>query len=298
MMRLPHAVCAHLTVVSVGLAGGLTGLGCGDDAACAPGESVACVGPGGCSGAQVCRGDGAGFRACDCGGGGADLGVGLDAGNPGDAGVSDDAGQGGATFCGYVEARIRICDGRRTRGWAFYCVDDAEACEAGLRPDINTRDEDPLCYERTENTVYRGGPLPGTCEQYLAYQNGEIECFRDDQCYAPVGKATCVDTQCTCPEGVNCDCGPRAPECDGNVLITYDIDEACNPIPNRFDCAEIGARCDARARDCVEDGHADAGVADTGPLDLGGVDAGRPDAGGGPTPDGGGGPTPLPDAGR
>lgn len=37
--------------------------------ACTPGISVACVGPGGCSGAQVCKDDGTGYGRCDCGGG-------------------------------------------------------------------------------------------------------------------------------------------------------------------------------------------------------------------------------------
>ena len=35
--------------------------------ACVPGSTQACVGPGGCSGGQVCRPDGTGFGACDCG---------------------------------------------------------------------------------------------------------------------------------------------------------------------------------------------------------------------------------------
>ena len=35
---------------------------------CVPGATQACVGPGGCSGGQACRADGAGFGSCDCGG--------------------------------------------------------------------------------------------------------------------------------------------------------------------------------------------------------------------------------------
>ena len=35
--------------------------------ACVPGSTQACVGPGGCSGGQVCRPEGTGFGACDCG---------------------------------------------------------------------------------------------------------------------------------------------------------------------------------------------------------------------------------------
>lgn len=34
---------------------------------CVPGATQACVGPGGCSGGQACREDGAGFEPCDCG---------------------------------------------------------------------------------------------------------------------------------------------------------------------------------------------------------------------------------------
>jgi len=35
--------------------------------ACIPGATQACVGPGGCSGGQVCRPDGTGYGGCDCG---------------------------------------------------------------------------------------------------------------------------------------------------------------------------------------------------------------------------------------
>jgi hypothetical protein len=34
---------------------------------CVPGSTQSCVGPGGCSGGQACRADGAGFGPCDCG---------------------------------------------------------------------------------------------------------------------------------------------------------------------------------------------------------------------------------------
>ena len=35
---------------------------------CTPGQSVACVGPGGCAGGQACNADGTAYAACDCGG--------------------------------------------------------------------------------------------------------------------------------------------------------------------------------------------------------------------------------------
>lgn len=39
----------------------------GPPPACVPGSTQACVGPGGCSGGQVCRPEGTGFGPCDCG---------------------------------------------------------------------------------------------------------------------------------------------------------------------------------------------------------------------------------------
>ena len=44
-------------------------IGCSDDepaSACVPGQSIECVGAGGCSGGQVCLADGSGFGTCEC----------------------------------------------------------------------------------------------------------------------------------------------------------------------------------------------------------------------------------------
>ena len=51
---------------SSGVAGS-DGLGGSAPGVCVPGRSVACVGPGGCDGAQVCNAEGTGYDACDCG---------------------------------------------------------------------------------------------------------------------------------------------------------------------------------------------------------------------------------------
>ncbi|MCA9552009.1 MAG: hypothetical protein KC933_18360 [Myxococcales bacterium] len=226
----------------------------------------------GCSGSDRPRPDGTGSPDSGVGSGG-------DGGN-----TASDAGAG-ATFCGYVETIISICDGRRSTSWDFYCVEGRADCASGLKPNTTTRDQDPLCYQRTENLIYRNEAVAGTCAQYIAWQNRQIECFRDDQCYAPLGTATCVDNACVCPEGVNCDCGPRAPVCDGDVLINWNIDEACNYLEDRFDCSELGSTCDPQTLECAPGGARDGGV----------VDGGNPGADAGPTaPDAG--PT-APDAG-
>jgi hypothetical protein len=61
---------------------------------CTPGQSVACTGPGGCSGGQACKADGSGYEACVCGSGG---GAGGGGGNGGGTGGGMDAGTGGGT---------------------------------------------------------------------------------------------------------------------------------------------------------------------------------------------------------
>src|SRR5262245_33929811 len=38
----------------------------GNNRACTPGESIACVGPSACSGGQACRDDGSGYGPCIC----------------------------------------------------------------------------------------------------------------------------------------------------------------------------------------------------------------------------------------
>src|SRR6185295_4506988 len=73
-------------------------------ASCDPiGKSVACTGPGGCAGAQVCQPDGR-FGVCDCSGG-----AGSTAGGGGDGGA-------GAIVCGAACTRDNECGGGRCIG--------------------------------------------------------------------------------------------------------------------------------------------------------------------------------------
>src|SRR5262245_51437266 len=62
--------------------------------ACTPGQSIACVGPAGCAGGQVCKADGSGYEACDCGSGGRG-GVGGSVGGASGGGGGPSAGAGG-----------------------------------------------------------------------------------------------------------------------------------------------------------------------------------------------------------
>src|SRR5204863_5255630 len=58
--------------------------------ACAPGQQIACVCPGGKQGAQACAQDGHGYGACDCGAGPSNPG------DPGPSGMPDGGAPDGA----------------------------------------------------------------------------------------------------------------------------------------------------------------------------------------------------------
>ncbi len=62
-----------------------------EDRVCTPGETQVCVGPGACSGAQVCSDDGARWDACVCGGP-TDGGTIPSGGSSGDAGAASSGG--------------------------------------------------------------------------------------------------------------------------------------------------------------------------------------------------------------
>jgi hypothetical protein len=72
----------------------LSMLACVEERVCAPGRSLACVGPGACAGSQFCLPEGDGFSACECAG--ADAGSDTDAhvARP-DGSVSDGGSDGG-----------------------------------------------------------------------------------------------------------------------------------------------------------------------------------------------------------
>ncbi|MBK7861728.1 MAG: hypothetical protein IPJ65_24555 [Archangiaceae bacterium] len=87
----------RLTTLSFALA--LTACGNSAQYACGVGDTRACVGPGQCSGAQVCLSDRSGFGSCDCGGragGGGSSGVGGGSSAGGSGGASGGTAGGAA----------------------------------------------------------------------------------------------------------------------------------------------------------------------------------------------------------
>ncbi|MCC6214092.1 MAG: hypothetical protein IT376_04445 [Polyangiaceae bacterium] len=77
-----------------GGAGAAAGSG-GGTQTCVPGDSKGCVGPGACTGYQVCAQDGSRYEPCNCGTGGSGGGAGA-GGSAGSAGAAGTAGAAGA----------------------------------------------------------------------------------------------------------------------------------------------------------------------------------------------------------
>lgn len=82
------SVAAILGAFTIGACGSSSDNGAAKT--CASGQSVACTGPGGCSGGQACKADGSGYEACVCGvgggDGGSDGGTGSDSASDGSGG--------------------------------------------------------------------------------------------------------------------------------------------------------------------------------------------------------------------
>ena len=74
---------AFVGSLAIGIACGSSDDG-GGGKACTPGQSIACVGAGGCSGGQICNQSGTGYGECACGSGGGDAGN-SDSGSGADA---------------------------------------------------------------------------------------------------------------------------------------------------------------------------------------------------------------------
>lgn len=265
-MKLPTLIFAALksgAILSLLFAGTA---GCSDPASsagtCVPGASQACTGAAGCSGGQTCNAEGTAYGTCDCGGG-----------------VLNPDGGDGADVCGIIKVRTDVCNGQLTRTTTVTCVVDANGCDSHRPPDFDTYDEDPTCYYRNRFSIYRDQPVVGTCDEFNRWWNDEIECFADYQCRAPLGNATCEDNLCVCPEGVNCQCGPRQPSCDGTTLVEFNTDEGCNYYEVRTDCSDFGAICNPQTVACEVQGG--GGMPDGGIPDGGGG-PGQPDANEGP----------------
>lgn len=175
-----------------------------DERACVPGASVACVGPGGCDGGQMCLPDGAGFSDCDCGG---SLDASVDAGEQ-DSGAIPDSGDGDAA---------EALDGS-TDAWDAWDAWDADTTETdagavGVCPDgseLRRVPERPMTPDDGDAQIVMG------LRDILLRQSGDT--------WRSVGLD--LDGLCTHSVDADVECQPR-----GAVSVQLDGD---NGIDNAF----------------------------------------------------------------
>ena len=86
-----------LSIGAVGILFGVQASGCSSSKSCIPGQSIACVGVGGCQGGQQCTADGSGYGPCQCGSSTGATGSGGTTGSSGGAEVGSTGGSMGAT---------------------------------------------------------------------------------------------------------------------------------------------------------------------------------------------------------
>lgn len=200
--------------------------GCGDDdgpaGACTPGESVACVGAGGCSGGQVCLPDGTGFGPCDCGGG-MDAGGGdADAGGGGDdAGTTTDGATGTDAATDAALPDPDDCDPVENTG-----------CDADEKCSWKLESLDPIA-GRTTCVPEGTAEVDESCTREDVDSGGYDDCVGGSWCNAGVCTPICHETDAVCAEGVCQDymgvfddregVGACIPTCN---LITQDCDGA------------------------------------------------------------------------
>jgi hypothetical protein len=155
--------------VAVGAVALAIAASCGGAKACVPGQSVACVGPAGCRGGQICNSDGQSFGLCNCGsGGGFQAGGGINAGGGGD--FAGGPGGGVATGGGCVGCGCGPCDGvGGGAGGGQSCIDLCDAGDFTCDPDSGSEftcrfDQGGCTSWQFSGNQCIGCPDGGTCQ--------------------------------------------------------------------------------------------------------------------------------------
>jgi hypothetical protein len=214
---------------TVGIAGaliavtlGTTLLRCRPPTACVPGQSIACVGPGGCSSGQACKSDGSGYEACSCTSG---TGGGGPGGGSGDSGIPDAGVDAG---CDDTSGACDTCP--VTCHFGEFCVLDAGSatcivdagnycgtpncgpvgyrCSGGPPERFCLRDSAYVSYCGADCSAGQACPLGFRCQDVLSpnYLYG-TSCVTSADCIqavCPDGGCACVDGTCGCAKDSDC----------------------------------------------------------------------------------------------
>lgn len=260
---VPFAVSGWGATLAMGAAVGfLSTAGCGSDSespACEAGALVACAGPQGCQGEQVCAADGASLGPCECDGATA---------NAGGSGTSDGAGgsemsggAGGSEMGGAGGGAMADVSG----GAAGAALTSTSAVNyvvgAPCESDAECSGDLTCITEAMPGVLGVGGPANGYCS---------MPCQSNAQCREVDPFTACQGTSATSGFCITaCQGGVEGAKCVGPEGLRL---QACTPPPPGGDVDVCLPRC-SKDSDCSEGRVCDPGI--TG----GCVDA--PPAGGG-----------------
>src|SRR5262249_55630252 len=102
---------------------------------CTPGQSIACVGPGGCAGGQSCKADGSGYEPCDCGGSSTPDAATDSADGGSNDGASGDSPDGAATCDPLSPPGQQGCSAGQKCTWILLADTPAKMGRIGCVPD-------------------------------------------------------------------------------------------------------------------------------------------------------------------
>lgn len=184
----------------------------GGDPPCVPGVAVACVGPGGCAGGQMCRADGSGFAACDCGAG---LDASVDGGDaPRDGAVTDSGG-----------------DADVTDGAADATMGDAES---DAHPTESDAGAVGMCPDGSSLRSLPARPMtPDDGDQQIAIGLRDIRLRQTGDAWRDIGLD--LDGLCTHAVDADAECRPRT-ETDVQIDGNQGIDNAFHSM---FDVIDL-----------------------------------------------------------
>jgi len=168
---------------SAGASSGATG-------GCIPGASVACVGPGGCAGGQVCDATGSGYGTCDCAATSSGNRPAASSGSGTHSGSDSGASSGSAATAGASSGGSGTCLAVGT-----ICTSTPNACCSGIcQSDVSDPTQPALCAAACTSGA---GCESGCC---APLQNSTL------MSCAPRGfcSSTCAATATSCTESTDC----------------------------------------------------------------------------------------------
>lgn len=116
------------------------------------------------------------------------------------SGTSSGTDTSGNTFCALQEITTRTCPDppRQDHSWSQICEDNIPDCtvlnRAGKNYEEYGCDVDVTYKLSTKN---QSGPFPGTCDDYIKWDNGTYDCLETKDCLGYPG-VECKNKQCYC----------------------------------------------------------------------------------------------------